>query len=210
MDYEFWKDIFTDHAKFFHLLLIDEDLKDEFYKLWQSFTNINPTRNLQQFDILVDRLERAKKEVLENLLRVNIVGFLFPSFVEHTIKEVTFYKRLKEDKGLTVSDLKFWLEHDKEALEVTQKFIDPKNLSAANEVLKDVNKFVKLIKILEQTQNQKILQESIYALAQFGEKSDKLKSDILSGKVSVMVPIEFLEHEAKENAYGKKLLAAYA
>lgn len=209
MDYDFWKDIFTDHAKFFHLLLIDEDLKTEFYDLWKSFTNIDPTRNLQQFDILVNKLERAKKEVLNNLLKVNIVGFLFPSFVEHTIKEVGFYKRLKEDKGLTVSDLKFWLEHDKEALEVTQKFIDPKNLTTANEVLQDVNKFVELIKTLEKTQNQKILQESIFAMIQFGKNSDKLKTGVLSGKVNVMVPIEFLEHEAKENAYGQKLLAAY-
>lgn len=139
-DVPFWTQQMTEHIFFIGLGLVDVELKEKADLLQEKWVVLRENgNNLEQLKPLMVETGNFKREILGYLNQGEWIGWLYPSFLEHVIKEYNYFDNRLQGKKLSSPDeILFWNDINKEHIEMARQMLDPK----ATELIKIAQKFI--------------------------------------------------------------------
>lgn len=139
----FWPRQLRDHCLFMALGLVPQDLKDEATSLqldWDNFINVfpsNPTPTeltdaMDQARSMCVTLRAYKSKVYDLLIAGEWEGWLFPSFVDHTRRELDYFvaaisgQQIQNGFARASNELCTWLQFMAEHAAFAAHLLDPR------------------------------------------------------------------------------------
>lgn len=131
-DFAFWGNQATEHALFMHLGLEDPALKAEALRLYESMKaayDAGPAGQ-EHFLFLLGRSMEFKQRVLARLLQGEWLGWLYPLFVDHILREEAYFLAKLQGMLPPLEEAPTWLRFMREHAQFAAHLIDPTESAA--------------------------------------------------------------------------------
>lgn len=202
---EMWVPQMGEHALFLHLLLADAKLKDEagdIYIRWRKFYCDNKMENFNELYPLLAELKSFKAHVLKRLNVGEWLGWAFPQFVEHILRELIYFEEKLNGRVFSQSEeIKFWNEINSEHAGFASHLLDP----SERELTDKADATSKKIENLPITD----LVLALEAGRELTEFNKQTLHAALSNKVKSVIPVSLLKHVIREGEYGTSVLGKF-
>ena len=218
-DVQFWSLQMMEHCEVLFRGLLVPELKSEALAIKRAFANIRnsllPTsaadeQKLQDLINAVARLKELKKAAL-HAVRTTWAGWLFPSFVLHTLAELLYFENKLNGEAMTVeSELEFWNAEHRDHAAFAAHLIDPNPFFQQSVPIEALNKiakeFVNTAAIPENIGRLQKLSEDLQKEALLSVVATQISPSTLP---SVIFP-ELARHDLRENLRGTYVRARIA
>jgi hypothetical protein len=141
---EFWSRQLSEHALFFQLGLDDPSLKAAAGRLHTAWEQARPTVTAQAAAGLARDLRDFKVGLLDRLNRGQWLGWIFPTFVDHTLRELDLFVSRLHGPVLPQTDCRAWLRFMAEHAAFAAHLMDPVEATRIRVALKFVSEFSQL------------------------------------------------------------------
>lgn len=127
---QFWTRQFMEHCFFLYIGLAENevDLKQTAQDLqlaWSQFIERQQWTN-NELATLITHTRDLKTQILERLENREWIGFLYPSFVRHQIKELDYFDNIISGVMFTREELlAFWNDHNMDYVKLIPHLLDP-------------------------------------------------------------------------------------
>lgn len=198
-----WAPQMGEHALFLHLLLNDGKLKEkalEAYKKWQHFIcdkKMEPVRDVWP---LVQELAHFKRKVLARLNAGEWLGAAYPTFVEHTLRELLYFvDKLAGVKFTPEQEVKFWNTINSEHAAFAAGLLDPKEEKLQDKAIA-TSKKIKHLPVRD-------LVTALEAGVELSEFNKAAWDGIVNNTIKSVIPETLIRHVVREGQHGNEILS---
>lgn len=199
-----WSIQLKEHAMFIFKLLDDKKapkLKAEAYRQWQKWSNVQSLKTKEQLPGMIAELNQLKQKVLEALASGAEIGNVYPSLIEHMLKESNFFLGKLQQNVTIDQEIEFWVKENAEHTGLTGHLLDP---SEKQLVVDSLN----MGQDLEDVANSDLgTINQLYQEA--NEAALELEASLRNNQVKTVnnpMTLLMLQHEIREAEYGAKRL----
>ena len=202
---EIWVPQMAEHALFLHMLLYDEELKEEaaeIYMEWRKFYCDEKMKDTSKLYKLLAELKEFKQRVLKRLLAGEWLGSAFPSFVQHILNELLYFEDKLNGKVYSKEqEIAFWKRIHSEHADLASHLLDPveQKLHDTLDITADKVKAIPVANIVLALEAGKELTE-FNRVALMGAISNKIRS---------IIPESLLRHVIREGEYSEAVLGKF-
>ena len=226
----FWGHQMMEHSLFLYLGLVDANLKQkakELQKKWEDFMNKNfvsknvdnhkifldkndlnkiDNININEVKDLLDKTKKYKSDVLNRLNSGEWLGWSFPSFVKHILKEANYFEQKLNNKKLSQrEEVKFWNSINGEHMGVTSHLIDPA-LENDKEFDTADNFYHKFMELNKHGEEASFVAMSINFTKELDKFAKKTQNLIKSKKFKSLIHPVLIEHQIREGERSASIL----
>lgn len=203
-----WAPQMAEHALFLHLLLNEVELKKKALQIfmhWRKFICDEGMKNIRAVLPLIAELKSFKEHVLARLNAGEWLGAVFPTFVDHILRELLYFS----DKlaGVQLSgdeEVEFWNTINSEHAAFASSLLDP-----SEEELHDkadaTSKKIKSLPVGADIESIVIALEAGVELSEFNKKAYE---GIITNTIKSVIPQSLMYHVVREGQYGNSVLSA--
>lgn len=123
-EFAFWGNQATEHMLFMHLGLEDPVLKQQALDLYTQMKAAYDRRDVAAFLPLLDQAMTMKHRVLTRLLAGEWLGWIFPTFVDHTLREESYFLSKLQGSVPQTAETMAWLRFMAEHAEFASHLVD--------------------------------------------------------------------------------------
>jgi len=144
-DVQFWARQFSEHALFFQLGIDNPALKADAKALHEAWERVRtPTLTLSTTLMLAQELRAYKMELGDRLNRGEWLGWIFPTFVDHTRRELDLFVAHATTAVPASVDCEAWLRFMAEHAAFAAHLMDPVEARRIRMALEFVGNFTRL------------------------------------------------------------------
>lgn len=184
-DVDFWARQFSEHALFFSLGIEDATLRNQAARLHQAWEAARPTLTAATIVPLALNLREYKIGLFDRLNRGQWLGWIFPTFVDHTRRELDLFLAHLRGPVPVQRDAVEWLRFMAEHAAFAAHLMDPVEAQQIRGALAAVGK-------LQQLQNacaHGVSQQLVVMSENAGKTLDTFVTNVVPKTKSVIHPV---------------------
>lgn len=203
----FWAPQMSEHALFLHLGLEEAALKQrglELHTKWELFIAHLATEPLANVLPLLQELRAYKLEVVKILQAGTWIGWIFPSFGRHVIRELDYFvDKLNNVSYSTKEEVKFWNKINSDHAAFASHLLDPSERKLS--VKADAKS--QEIKHIVSSEIEMFIKISLKASKQLDEFNRKTQRCIAKNKIESIIHPVLIAHVIREGQRSIQVLS---
>lgn len=199
-----WLIQLKEHAMFIFKMLDGErapNLKKEAYRQWQKWQKFTLNPNGARLPDMILEIINLKQRILDALNTGNEIGNIYPSLIEHMIKEANFFLGKLQNSVSVDQEIEFWVKENSEHTGLTAHLLDPSEKQLVIDSL-NMSQDLEDVAGASLPEINQVYQQSNEAALELEESLKNNQVKTVNNPLSLLL----LQHEIREATYGANRL----